>query len=459
MTTNKPSTHQRTRTLDRRSLLRTAAITIAATTATTTATATASTHATPTPLQALSRHAHPLTDLNHLSRMIGGARVVGLGEAGHSAHEFFTLKHRVFGHLVATKGFTTFALEASWSTGLRLDDYVVHGTGDPEQIMSEEFQGQYMFWDTEEYLDLIRWMRHYNTAHPTRPTLRFIGNDLGYSGRDVFDRVAAYLTAHRPDLAPRITALHADLKPGVGTQAGEWMQRQLTKDLTLRRADADRARRALTLLREQGHPKNRNHHTERAYAETLQHATAITQSFTAYAFPDEQFPERMRYRDKAMAANTAWWLDHTNDGGKILLASNNGHVAYTSDNPAQFPEPTGAHLRERLGRRYVSIGLTFNQGAINALPDYTAQHPKTYEVPPAPAGHNEHTLDQVRPGGHADYALDLRTAPPAARDWLATPRPTRSYGLYWSPDAPETALTSSYDILIHLHETEAAHLR
>lgn len=402
----------------------------------------------------LDRHAHPLGDLAALGRMVGNARVVGLGEASHSAHEFFVLKQRAFRHLVATRGFTTFALEASWSTGLRLDAYVTRGVGDPARIMRDEFQGQYVFWNTEEYLDLIHWMRRHNTSHPDRPALRFVGNDLGFPGPDAFDRVTDHLAAHLPGLAARVDELYAPLKPAAGTQAGPWMLQQLTKDPALRQTDAERADAVLTLLIGRGRPTGSGHRAERDHAWAVQNARVIAQSFTAYAFPQEQFPERMRYRDRAMADNTAWWLDHT--GGKILLASNNGHVAYVSDNPAEFPTPVGAFLRERLGGRYVSIGLTFHQGTVNALPDFTAQQPMTYTVPPAPEGHNEHALDRIR---HRDFVLDLRSAPPAARDWLAVARPTRSYGLYWSPEDPEIALGDSYDILVHLHRVEAAHVR
>lgn len=99
--------------------------------------------ATPTPapsdvVAALDRSAHPLRtvepggatdDLRPLDRMIGGAKVVGLGEATHSSHDFLALKDRVFRHLVEKKGFRTFALEGAWSTGLRLNDYVLYGKG------------------------------------------------------------------------------------------------------------------------------------------------------------------------------------------------------------------------------------------------------------------------------------------------------------------------------------------
>ncbi|MFF8881336.1 erythromycin esterase family protein [Streptomyces flaveolus] len=440
------------RPVSRRRLLGLATTVLAAETLGT-GTAAASAPSAAEPVSALNRSARPLTDLNGLGRMVGDARVVGLGEASHSAHEFFTLKQRLFRHLVATKGFTTFALEASWSTGLRLDAYVTRGIGDPAQIMRDEFQGQYVFWNTQEYLDLIQWMRRYNLTHPDRPQLRFVGNDLGYAGPDAFDHVTDYLAVHRPALARRIAGLYAELKPAAGTQAGWWMVGQLTKELPARRAEADRADAALALLRDHGRPGTADRDTERAHAWALQNATAITQSFTGYAFPDEQFPERMRYRDRAMAANTAWWLRH--EGGRILLASNNGHVAYISDNPDEFPQPTGAFLRAQLGRDYVNIGLTFNQGTVNALPDFAAQRPQEYTVTPAPKGYNEHTLDKLR---HRDFSIDLRTAPAAARTWLAAARPTRSYGLYWSTDDPATALGRSYDILIHLHQVEAAHI-
>ncbi|UZK52725.1 erythromycin esterase family protein [Streptomyces drozdowiczii] len=352
-----------------------------------------------------------------------------MGEASHSGHEFFTLKALLFKELVATQGFTTFVLEASWSTGLRLDAYVTDGTGDPEQIMREEFQGQYVFWNTDEYLDLIHWMRHYNVSNPDQPALHFAGNDLGYPGTDAFDRVSAYLNAHRPDLTEQINDLYRGIRPGRGAQTGDWMGQQLTKDAASRRKEADQAEHALAVLRTSGRPLGSAGH---AYDCAVQNATAIAQTFTGYAFPHDEFPARMRFRDRAMADNTAWWLAHTN--GKVLLASNNGHVAYTSDNPQEFPEPVGAFLRDELGARYMNIGLTFNEGSLNALPDYASHNPQEYAVPAAPSGHNEHILGQL---SCLDFALDLRTAPPAARTWLDTARPTRSFGLYWSPRTPK----------------------
>ncbi|MFZ3555940.1 erythromycin esterase family protein [Streptomyces sp. BH055] len=406
------------------------------------------------PLVALKRAACPLTDLGALDRMIGHAKVVGLGEAAHSAHEFFLLKRRVFEHLAETRGFTTFALEASFGTGLLLDDYVTRGVGDPAAIMAADFQGEYQFWNTEEYLGLIRWMRRRNAARPTRPPLRFAGNDLGFPGAAAFDRVTAYLTAHRPDLTARMAAHYDPLRPAPHTQAGAWMATQRAKEQPARDADAGHADAALTLLRKEGGPGEAGRSAGRAYALALQCATVIAQSFTAYAYPDAQFPERMRYRDKMMARNTAWWLEQ--HGGRILLASSNTHIGYISDVPAQFPVPAGHFLREQLGDDFVNAGLTFGRGDINALPDFNVEQPKTYQVDPAPAGHNEHMLDRVH---HRDFVLDLRTAPAAARTWAAEARKTHSYGLYWTTEDPDVALGHTFDLILHLHEVTPGHLR
>lgn len=135
--------------------------------------------------------------LRPLDRMIGDARVVGLGEATHSSHDFFAMKHRVFRHLAETKGFRTFALEGSWSTGLRLNDYVLYGKGDVRRIMREEFQADYLWWNNTDFLALLEWMRAHNQRHPQDP-VRFMCNDLGWAGPSCTTRSSSTWPAPTP---------------------------------------------------------------------------------------------------------------------------------------------------------------------------------------------------------------------------------------------------------------------
>lgn len=295
-------------------------------------------------VSALDRAARPLrtvepggdtSDLRALDDMIGPATVVGLGEATHSSHDFFALKDRVFRHLVRERGFRTFALEAPWSTGLRLDAYVLHGKGDPRRIMSEEFQRDYLWWNNTDHLRLVEWMRAYNVRHPG-DSVRFLGDDNAWTGPEVYDQVTGYVAAHHPGASARLAELYRGLRPT--TRTGAYIERYLHTPLAERRARAERTGRALTLLRDLGPGRD-----PAAYAWAVQQATVVDQTAREYAF-DFDDPDglaaAMRHRDETMAANVLWWQRHT--GTKVLLSAHDSHVAYVADDPVHYPKAQGA---------------------------------------------------------------------------------------------------------------------
>ena len=117
-------------------------------------------------------------DLQPLKPVIGSARIVALGEATHGTREFFQLKHRLLEFLVTEMSFTTFAIEANWPEALAVNDYVLHGRGDPAKVLAGL---HFWTWDTEEVLDLILWMRQYNilSTHTTKVT--FAGFDAQFT--------------------------------------------------------------------------------------------------------------------------------------------------------------------------------------------------------------------------------------------------------------------------------------
>jgi erythromycin esterase len=136
-------------------------------------------------------------DLRPLAAIVGKARIVALGEATHGSREFFQLKHRVLEYLVAEQGFTVFAIEANWPESLAVDDYVLHGVGDPAEALA----GLYFWtWNTEEVLDMIRWMRAYNADPAHARKVRFLGFDM-QTARVAGPAVAAYLETVDPAYA------------------------------------------------------------------------------------------------------------------------------------------------------------------------------------------------------------------------------------------------------------------
>ncbi|MFE2555703.1 erythromycin esterase family protein [Streptomyces sp. NPDC059352] len=408
----------------------------------------------PDPARELARTAHPLTDLSALDRMIGSAKVVGIGEATHSSAEFFAAKHRIFEHLVERRGFTTFALEANWSTGLLVDEWVRTGRGDIRAIMRDEFQESYRLWNTEEYLDLFRWMRRHNQLHPEHQ-VRFMGNDLGYAGPNLFDAVTSYVARTRPALLPRFRQLYRDSRPSGEVES--WMKAYMAKPRPERQRMADDVNRALALLERQRPGEDPG--AREAHAWAVQHARAVAQVGTEFAhdLTEAGVAAAMLYRDRVMAENTVWWQRQTGD--RIVLSAHNGHVGYVTPKPDQYPRIQGAFLRDALGRDYVSVGASFGQGSFNAHDTGAPGEPlRAFTVGPLGPDSHAHTLDRVSPGA---FYLDLRRTSGTARDWLDAPRRTRHIGTAypWPGDIVPVRLPASYDLLIHFPRVSAARLR
>jgi len=153
-------------------------------------------------------------DLPKLKGAIGDARIVSLGEATHGTREIFQMKHRLIEFLASELGFTIFSIEANMPEAYRLNDYVLHGTGDPKALL----QGMYFWtWNTEEVLAMIEWMRQFNAAGKGR--IQFTGFDM-QTIRVAVGIVDEFLRKVDADYAADVRAVFQDasnLKPAQGS--------------------------------------------------------------------------------------------------------------------------------------------------------------------------------------------------------------------------------------------------
>lgn len=137
-------------------------------------------------------------DLRPLRQLIGDARIVSLGEATHGTREIFQLKHRLLEFLATDMGFTIFSIEANMPEAYRLNDYVLKGTGDPAELL----RGLYFWtWNTEEVLDMIRWMRAFNASGKGR--IQFTGFDM-QTPTVAQEIVGDFVSRHDPEYAPAV---------------------------------------------------------------------------------------------------------------------------------------------------------------------------------------------------------------------------------------------------------------
>ncbi|HEX5996928.1 MAG TPA: erythromycin esterase family protein [Jiangellales bacterium] len=411
--------------------------------------ATASTPAgSPVP-EWIGRHAHRLAtsdpdatphDLRHLHGMMRGALIVGLGESTHGAREEFTLKHRLVRHLVEHQGFRSVVLEEDWTKGLQIDEYLQHGQGDPQVLLADAGTP----WRTEEILDLLVWMRAYNQSHPGDP-VRFAGADVVAVRASAYDAVTAYVARVAPQYLDELRAHYTVLRPSgdIGAHIAFYRQRPDKQPYI------DHARQAYQMVA--GLP------AEDGLPIVLQHAQAIVGFYEYHATGS------VGVRDRHMAQTVTFWREYTGD--RVIYWAHNGHTANGHPLTISYPpfppatqDTAGSLLHTRYGRSYLSVGMSFHHGTVNAG-FFPVQ---AYPVPAPPAHFVDATLAV---DGIGNYLLDLRTAaPPQVRRWLHTPILMRAIGPAYDP-ANDAAYHMSggglgdwFDVIIHQQQVTPTRL-
>jgi erythromycin esterase len=373
-------------------------------------------------------------DLWPLAAIVGKARIVALGEATHGTREFFQLKHRVLEYLVSEQGFTVFAIEANWPESLAVDDYVLHGTGDPAKALA----GLYFWtWNTEEVLDMIRWMRTYNADPAHARKVRFLGFDM-QTARVAGPAVAAYLEKVDPAYAKEVA----------GTLAG---LREASQEATPASASALSSARALVARFDARGDAYVAASSQREWDLARQQAVIVEQVAELGA------GQAIEYRDRAMAENVGWILAHEPAGTRMVVWAHNGHINYSTSTGYT---PMGEYLRRTFGADYLNIGFVFNQGAFQAIGG-NAQGSKglsEFSLGPCPESNLAAAFSRT---GTPLSLLDLRSRPTAGpvAAWLTSPHPMRETGALFSSEAEMTApvvITDRFDAILFVDRTTRA---
>src|SRR6202521_5736435 len=253
-----------------------------------------------------------LQDVESLQRIIGSARIVALGEATHGSREFFSIKHRIFELLVEKMGFTLFGIEANWSKCLPINDYVVHGVGDPARLLAATL---FWTWKTEEFLDLIRWMRQYNEDPRHTIKVKFCGFDM-QRVRPAAEFLTTYLTRVDRQYSEEIATTLNELRVAEGLRSrGEW-DRVWPKT----KAPVETLERRLTEKRVSYVSRS----GEKEWLEASGHARMLRQAVQMYSAGLKGEPSP---RDGFMAENIEWIRNEEGPEARMMVWAHNGHVA------------------------------------------------------------------------------------------------------------------------------------
>jgi len=367
-------------------------------------------------------------DLRGLKAMIGDVQIVALGEGTHGTAEFFRMKHRLVEFLCCEMGFRVFAIEANMPEARLINEYVLHGKGDPKEGLA----GLYFWtWYTQEVLDLIEWMREFNASG--KGHIEFWGFDM-QTPTVAMDSVRNFVARVEPAYSDSVDQGYRKVKeahqalqtyrahaPGVLVEPWRGVALSILRHLERNRERYLSGNDSMTV--EWG----------------LQNARVVVQAL-------ECLTKEAKTRDESMADNVDWILSHQPPGTKIVLWAHNGHVGRRNNDY----EPMGSFLAQRHGSGLATVGFAFHEGQYTAI---KGDKLGTYGTSPSEPGSVEYALHQA---GLPRLILDLRktsdTSPESA--WLRKELDFRSIGAAAMEYAfSRTVITDQFDLLVYFEQS------
>ena len=353
--------------------------------------------------------ANDSSDLAPLHTLAAGASIIGLGDGSHGTREFYTVKLRLIDALVRELGFDVISLEAPYPLFRKLNAWVQGGEGDPKALLQEAGRLGYFFWDCEEILAVLEWMRAYNAHRGERAPVTIAGADI-FEPRGAAENVLQFLRGADPSVVGSFESDYTCVLNQNGLVAGGCPKpptESALSRLEARRNDLGGGSRAA------------------AFEEAVHNARVVVQSFS------------FGLRDANMAANVLWMRDHLSPSGRIAYWAHSEHVGVTLTS-------AGKAIRDSVGAQYFVIGTLPGSGAyltwINTVPT-------TLEVPVPAAGSYESYFQLSQPPA---TLIPLRGEVP---EWLRGPASHFFAGTAPSETSVIAKLPEKLDAVIYIHAT------
>jgi erythromycin esterase len=390
-----------------------------------------------TPAEWLASHALTLTtvepsadrsDIAAAGALVGDAHVVGLGDATHGTHEFYAVKLRLIDYLVREKNFDVVAFEGAFPVFERLNVYVQGGSGDARAILGEAAaQLDYHFWDVEEILTLVEWMRDFNLHRGARAAIEI-------AGADVFDPLTA---------SANVVAYLRGVDPSAAGSAEHEYSCVSTSNLFDQncRAAAVRVLDALTAKHDQYAAVS----GARDFDTATQNASVTVQTFDGLGGAK---------RDANMARNTLWLRDHRGSSGRIIIWGHQEHVARVARGWTGGAT-LGAVLNDALGSDYFVFGTLGRSGTFGSWIVQSGSGTEEVFTPASlPAAEPESYEAIFSQRGVSYLVVPLRGSVPA---WLAGPHTIRRADWIGAVDAVSRSLPQMMDAAIYVESTTPVH--
>lgn len=383
----------------------------------------------------LAESSYPTADFAPLKTKIEDRRIIALGEATHGTHEFFTLKNSIVKYLVKEMGFKVFVIEADFTGAQAMNDYIIKGNGNPKNALVKMGIG---VWFTDEFLEMIEWMKGYNEMQTPENKVRFYGCDMQYatnSGKALIDGTVKFKKPLSEDAIKGIKLI-IDYSYGQIDNAKIPLLNLTVKELNESAIDEnDSLKLALD----------------------KRYVTSVLQTIE-YAKASKFIFDKNIIRDERMADNCEWIYHHENNT-KMILWAHNLHIAKNITRNDNLP--MGYYLSQKFPNYYYAIGFDFNKGDFRA---YNTQS-KKYEVCSVPEVTSKKSVEYVfkqcsSPTFFLDFESIIKNS--LIDDFINKNLDARAIGGAYNPnkqsdgkDGTDKKLKQMYNGILFVNETTA----
>lgn len=277
--------------------------------------------------------------------LVRDRKIIGLGEATHGTHEFFTAKSELIKILILQGDFRILAIETGFDA-YKMNQYLSGDSNDLGMLMSSF----YLIYHTREFIDLLVWLRAYNLSVKEDKRVIIYGFDSQHIG-NLIPMILEYLQEADPVFIPeaesKLQALRGKLSSGKKNyyfKNIEFVIQRMTerKDFYIK------------------------HTSERKFNLALKTLEAMKSAINQSTLVNDHGTKAQSLRDEAMLENLKWIKNY--ESQKIIVWGHNGHIQKVNFNLKRKDHfRLGTGLNQEFGSAYYAIGFDFDKGSFNAV--------------------------------------------------------------------------------------------
>ncbi|SHF69862.1 erythromycin esterase [Salegentibacter echinorum] len=281
---------------------------------------------------------------NNIPEKFANAKIFGFGEATHHGKEFFDIKAKFFKYLVKTQEIKAFIMEDSYPAEAGINEWISGGKGDIKTI-ADNFN--IIPWSNQEVVELLEWIRDYNSDKFQKEQIRFYGMDIQHV-EGINEEIRDFVKKYKVPVSEELLEIVDDCanKKVDYKNENDWGDKEIPK--------LEEIEQIILNFQSTSNQKN-----NQEFKYTLRALNYLIK-YTEYL----QNP-KSEVRDLKMYENVKWIIENEAENGKAFIWAHNEHINNKEISPAGSGwVSVGGHLKEFYKDDYYSVYFDFGVGKV-----------------------------------------------------------------------------------------------